>query len=282
MNEAASLRSTRDGPFSWQSKEAVRLIHEQFSESCDLPSANSIYLALCSLASDEQRETFTEKKALIAFRAGVSVRTADSVLARMEAMGLVRVDRQSVNGSKMKAPNTYTLLAIGNGCASIGNDCASMRNGRIQPSISEKVEESEKNLEESGKEEISEANASSSAAGAADAKEPVPYVQVVDAFHRLCPSHPKLRGMTDQRRTAIRSRWQSASKAHQDPMAQLEELFAAAEASDFLAGRKERPAFGFDWLLKPANAQKVLEGNYANDRHKTATPAPAKKRRYIN
>jgi hypothetical protein len=37
-----------------------------------------------------------------------------------------------------------------------------------------------------------------------------------------------------------------------------------AERSDFLCGRTERPwqGFGFDWLIKPANFTKIMEGNY--------------------
>ena len=135
----------------------------------------------------------------------------------------------------------------------------------------------DKRREEKIGEEISEAKASSSAAGAADASGAVPFMQVIDAFHRLCPSHPKLRDMTDERRKAIRSRWKAMLKACSDPMTRFEELFRLAEESDFLAGRKSHPAFGFDWLLKSANAQKVIEGNYRNGTHPSA-----QKRHYKN
>ena len=145
-----SVRAIRDGPFCWAAKEALRLIHDSFSETSNLPSAYAVYVALCIIASNEQSESFTVKKSLIAFRAGLSIRSADTILDRLEALELIQVERREVAGTKLKAPNTYTLLPIGNGCASMGNGCGSMRNGRLQPSVAEKVEEREnKEAEES-------------------------------------------------------------------------------------------------------------------------------------
>jgi hypothetical protein len=40
--------------------------------------------------------------------------------------------------------------------------------------------------------------------------------------------------------------------------------------SDFLTGRTGKFTASFDWIIKPANRQKILEGNYANkgvDKH---------------
>ena len=34
--------------------------------------------------------------------------------------------------------------------------------------------------------------------------------------------------------------------------------------SDFLSGRAKSFKAGFDWIFKPANLQKILEGNYDN------------------
>jgi len=45
----------------------------------------------------------------------------------------------------------------------------------------------------------------------------------------------------------------------------LETFFRRVEASDFLAGRtKEQARFGIDWITKPGNFVKILEGNYDN------------------
>lgn len=115
---------------------------------------------------------------------------------------------------------------------------------------------------------VPEAIASSSAAPAADTRETVPCAEVFDLFDAKCPSLPQLKDRSEQRREAIRARWKAARKAQpdQDPRAWFIELFTAVEESDFISGRSGRATFGFDWILKPANAQKILEGNYSNAR----------------
>lgn len=47
------------------------------------------------------------------------------------------------------------------------------------------------------------------------------------------------------------------------------DALAKASASDFLTGRTSNPwtGFGFDWLTKPANFTKLMEGNYDNRSH---------------
>lgn len=95
-----------------------------------------------------------------------------------------------------------------------------------------------------------------------DKKPPTPFQSIVDLFHSLCPSLPKIRTVTEKRKTDMRVRW----KTYPD-LDIFGELFKKAEASDFLTGRNGRWAgCNFDWLLKEANMIKVLEGNYDNER----------------
>ena len=57
----------------------------------------------------------------------------------------------------------------------------------------------------------------------------------------------------------------------------FKELFIKVSESDFLCGRKgDGRKFGFDWILKPQNRQKILEGCYDNhepsaEKEKTAS-----------
>lgn len=98
-----------------------------------------------------------------------------------------------------------------------------------------------------------------------DKKPPTPFQSIVDLFHSLCPSLPKIRTVTEKRKTDMRVRWKKYSD-----IAIYEELFKKAEASDFLTGRNGKWAgCNFDWLLKEANMIKVLEGNYDNERSAT-------------
>ena len=81
---------------------------------------------------------------------------------------------------------------------------------------------------------------------------------VMELFNSICASLPKAAKITDTRRAAINARLKDNS-----PSA-FREVFEKAEASDFLSGRSGRWRADFDWLLKSANWQKVLEGNYDN------------------
>lgn len=90
------------------------------------------------------------------------------------------------------------------------------------------------------------------------AKERIPYKKIVGIYNTICISLPKVEMITDARRKAIKARYKEYG------FDGLKEIFEAAEASDWLAGRKGDWSANFDWLMKPTNAVKVLEGNYKN------------------
>src|SRR5882757_5164014 len=136
--QMSEQRHTSDGPFCWQNKAVLRMITEEFAESNQAVSARSLYLALTEVASDEQSETFTASKALIAHKAGLSVKTAERILPGLEHLGFLKIDRglvEATSGS-IKSPNTYTLLSMRHG------DVTSMRHEGKHASKSDKVEES--------------------------------------------------------------------------------------------------------------------------------------------
>ena len=85
----------------------------------------------------------------------------------------------------------------------------------------------------------------------------VSYQQIIDLYHSICISLPKIRSVTEARKKAIKAR---LSKY---PIETFKELFEKAEASSFLKGEGGWQA-SFDWLIKEANMVKVLEGNYAD------------------
>lgn len=72
---------------------------------------------------------------------------------------------------------------------------------------------------------------------------------------------PTVQKMTDARRRALRSRLKDCGGNEGWKAA-----MSRAEASDFLCGRSANPwtGFGFDWIAKPANFNKLMEGNYDN------------------
>ena len=98
--------------------------------------------------------------------------------------------------------------------------------------------------------------------------ERVNYQAVVELFNETCPSLPKVRDLTDQRRRAIKARIMEGNTAED-----FREVFAKVQASSFLTGKNGGWKCGFDWILKPSNWQKIREGNYDNEARKASNQA---------
>ena len=91
------------------------------------------------------------------------------------------------------------------------------------------------------------------------------YQGVLDAYHECCPSFPAVIKLTETRKRAIKARLKDYG------LDEIRRAFSLAGQSDFLKGSSGWQA-SFDWLMKPANMTKVLEGNYTN----RASPAGGK------
>ena len=91
-------------------------------------------------------------------------------------------------------------------------------------------------------------------------RDKVPYQKIVDQFNEICTSFPEVTSLSEGRKAAIRSRYKEYGED------KIIDVFRRAEASDFLSGRKEVKdstwKCGFDWLMRPSNFLKVIEGNY--------------------
>ena len=79
-------------------------------------------------------------------------------------------------------------------------------------------------------------------------------------FLEECPSLPKPQeasGWSNARKKALKSKRVS--------LEEFRDVCKKIERSDFLTGRSGTWAgCSIDWILKPANWQKILEGNYDN------------------
>ena len=91
------------------------------------------------------------------------------------------------------------------------------------------------------------------------------YQGVLDAYHECCPGFPAVIKLTEARKRAIKARLKDYG------LDEIKRAFSLAGQSDFLKGSSGWQA-SFDWLMKPANMTKVLEGNYTN----RASPAGGK------
>lgn len=91
----------------------------------------------------------------------------------------------------------------------------------------------------------------------APSKKNVDIQSVVDLYHSICISFPKIRSLSEARKKAIKARLNTYT------LEDFKALFEKAEASAFLKGNNDRNwTATFDWLIKDGNMAKVLEGNY--------------------
>ena len=82
--------------------------------------------------------------------------------------------------------------------------------------------------------------------------------EIIDLYHQYLPMLPVVKKLTDPRISAINNRLDEYT------IDEIETMFKMASKSDFLTGKSKDWSANFDWLMKPSNFIKVLEGNYAN------------------
>lgn len=87
------------------------------------------------------------------------------------------------------------------------------------------------------------------------------YEDIKELYNTTCKSLPRIKTVSKQRETQIRTLAKTYERED------FVTVFNKAEASDFLTGRTGKwNGCGFDWLIKPANFLKVLEGTYDNSK----------------
>ena len=97
-------------------------------------------------------------------------------------------------------------------------------------------------------------------------KKQVPYQEIVDLYHQICTSLPKVVLLNEKRKQLLRARW----KEHPD-LEFWKELFQRVENSDFLTGRKADFRADFEWIIRPTNFVKIIEGRYDNVKQNTVS-----------
>jgi hypothetical protein len=91
----------------------------------------------------------------------------------------------------------------------------------------------------------------------------VPYDRIIALYHRHCPTLPKAKAMPEQRKTYIRARWRDDPKYQN--LEWWEKFFRYVDGNDFLRGDRTNFKANLDWLMRPTNFVKVIEGNYDRD-----------------
>lgn len=91
-----------------------------------------------------------------------------------------------------------------------------------------------------------------------DSGAPFDYKNIVSLFNEICVSLPKIKNLSENRKRRIKN-------AHEKLNGDFESFFKKVESSDFLTGRKGTWSGAcFDWIMKPQNLIKIIEGNYDN------------------
>ena len=107
-----------------------------------------------------------------------------------------------------------------------------------------------------------DAPAESSSSSLPDKSKKVPYQRILELYYELCPNMSAVRPVnkyTDEIKKSVKARFSEYS------LEDFETVFKKAEASDFLNNRSDVTfQASFDWLMRPKNFSKALNGNFDN------------------
>jgi hypothetical protein len=91
-----------------------------------------------------------------------------------------------------------------------------------------------------------------------------PHAKIINLYHEVLPELPMVRAWTEERQGFLRSRWRE--EVDRQNLDWWRSFFIYIKQSDFLMGRKLRFKANLEWLVRPTNFIKVLEGHYENDK----------------
>ena len=87
------------------------------------------------------------------------------------------------------------------------------------------------------------------------------YREIIENYKKYCPDMPEIKILTDQRKKAINARIKEHGKET------IKQVLEIAGRSDFLNGGNDKKwKANFDWIMKPLNFVKIMEGNYNNNK----------------
>lgn len=89
-----------------------------------------------------------------------------------------------------------------------------------------------------------------------------PHQEIIDAYHAACPTLRQVRSWNADRQKHLRARWRENPK-HQT-LDFWKKYFEYVNTSPFLRGDSSDFAADLEWLIKPSNFAKVIEGKYAD------------------
>ena len=124
---------------------------------------------------------------------------------------------------------------------------------------------------------------------------PCPYEEIAKLYNEKLPELPQVRKLSEQRKAFVRARWREVftdeniasvfldglPKSRDDGIYWFARYFDYVAESDFLMGRvytksRDKPWHAdFEWLMRPNNFLKVLEGRYHRNKEREASASKA-------
>jgi phage replication O-like protein O len=87
-----------------------------------------------------------------------------------------------------------------------------------------------------------------------------PHQKIQDLYHEILPELRQVRIWGDARKKFLKARWVESKK--RQTLGWWRGYFEYVKKSDFLMGRKSDFQADLEWLIRPANFIKVIEGKY--------------------
>ena len=101
---------------------------------------------------------------------------------------------------------------------------------------------------------------------------PCPHQMIIELYHTILPELPRVEVWNNKRSSMLRQRWNEDERRKN--LSWWEKYFKRVKASDFLTGKVENrkgisPFLAdLEWLIRPSNLPKVIEGRYDNRKGK--------------
>lgn len=241
---------TDDDNFMMLSSSAQALYLHLSMSADDDGFCNQVSISMFKAhASIQDLQALLEKRYIYQFENGVIV------IKHWRMANALRKDRytptafqEELSQLDVKGNGAYTWLP--DGCQMVAERLPQDRLGKV--SIDEYREEEEEIIVDDSP---------------SPPKKSVSCQSVVDLYHSICTSYPKIRSISAARSKAIKARLNIYS------LDDFRTAFENAENSSFLKGKNDRNwTATFDWLIKDSNMAKVLEGNYADKGRKEKLP----------
>jgi len=89
-----------------------------------------------------------------------------------------------------------------------------------------------------------------------------PHQEIIALYHEVLPELPPVKVWTDERQKLLRQRWKESTE-RQNPE-WWRTYFEKVRGSPFLMGKEKDFRADLEWIIRPRNMPKILEGRYEN------------------